>query len=98
MTLMPKTLKCSEVHCGPGVNCYHQGMIDEAIDACQETLQRSTARSHIIYSWLGVACYYKGDPDKSIDQLIMATEINGRNHLYADSLAELQKIKERFYE
>ena len=163
---MFKTLKCSGIHCGPGVNCYHQGMIDEAIDAYREILQRSTARCQLVYSWLGiayfhkkmldeavqayqalldikpefsiddyhfetcsfcseltaeiinlfvqilkknsnhalsyyylgVAYYYKGDLDKSIDRLITATEINGQNHLYADSLAELQKVKERFYE
>ena len=165
-TLMFERAKCSGIHCGLGVNYYHQGMIDEAIDAYQEILQQSTTRRHIVYSWLaiayfhkemldkaievyqtlldtkpefsiddyhfevcsfcseltaeiislfvqiskknsnhalpyyylGVAYYYKGDLDKSINQLIMATEINGQNHLYADSLAELQKIKERFYE
>lgn len=165
-TLMFETVKCSGIHCGPGVNCYHQGMIDEAIDAYQEILQQSTARFRIIYSWLGiayfhkkmldeamqayqalldikpefsindyhfeacsfcseltaeiinlfvqilkknsnhafsyyylgVAYYYKGDLDRSIDQLMKATEINGKNRLYADSLAELQKVKEMFYE
>lgn len=165
-TLMFETVKCSGIHCGPGVNCYHQGMIDEAIDAYQEILQQSTARCHVVYSWLGiayfhkkmldkaiqtyqtfldirpefsiddyhfeacsfcseltaeiinlftqilkknanhafsyyylgVAYYYKGDLDRSIDQLVKATEINGKNRLYADSLAELQKVKERFYE
>ena len=165
-TLMFEIAKCSGVHCGPGVNYYHQGMIDEAIDAYQEILQRSTTRCRIVYSWLaiayfhkkmldkaiqvyqtlldikpefsiddyhfevcsfcseltaeivnlfaqilkknsnhalsyyclGVAYYHKGDLDKSIDQLRRATEINGQNHLYADSLVELQKIKERFYQ
>ncbi len=163
---MPETPKCNEVHCGRGVNCYHQGMINEAISAYQEILQRSSARSYIIYSWLGiayfhkkmldeaiqayqafldvrpefsiddyhfeacsfcseltaeiinlftqilrknanhafsyyylgVAYYYKGDLDKSIDQLVKATEINGQNYLYGDTLAELRKIKERFYQ
>ena len=165
-TRMFETVKCSGIHCGPGVNCYHQGRIDEAIDFYQEILQRSTARFHIVYSWLGiayfhkkmldeavqtyqalldikpvfsmddyhletcsfcseltaeiinlftqmlkekashafshyflgVAYYYKGDLDKSTDQLMKATEIDGKNRLYADNLAELQKIKERFYQ
>jgi len=141
-------------------------MIDEAIDAYQEILQRSSARCHVVYSWLGiayfhkkmldeavqtyqafldirrefsiddyhfeacsfcseltaeiidlfvqilkknsnnalsyyylgVAYYYKGDLDKSIDQLMKATEINGQNCLYANSLAELKKVKKRFYQ
>ncbi len=30
---MYKTLNCSEIHCGAGINYYHQGMIEEAIDA-----------------------------------------------------------------
>ncbi len=166
MTLMPKTVKCSEIHCGPGVNCYHQGMIDEAIDAYQEILQRSTTRCHVVYSWLGiayfhkkmldeaiqayqafldvrpgfriddyhfeacsfcseltaeiislfvqilkknsnhalsyyylgVAYYYQGDLDKSIDQLTKATERNGKNRLYGDTLVQLRNTRERFYE
>lgn len=163
---MFETLKCSEIHCGAGVNYYHQGMIDEAIDAYHEILQQSISRCHIVYSWLGiayfhkkmleeaiqayqtildiragfsiddyhleacsfcseltaeiinlfvqvlkknpndalsyyylgVAYYYKGYLDKSIGQLIRATEINGRNNLYANNLRELRKVRERFYE
>lgn len=93
-----ETAKCSGIHCGPGVNCYHQGMIDEAIEAYQEILQHSIARCHIVYSWMGVAYYYQGDLDKSIDQLTKATEINGKNRPYGDTLAQLRNTRERFYE
>jgi tetratricopeptide (TPR) repeat protein len=50
------------------------------------------------YYYLGVAHYYKGDLDKSIDHLIRATQINGENNLYANSLAGLRKARENFYE
>jgi len=56
---MYKTLNCSEIHCGPGLNYYHQGMIDEAIDAYHEILQHSITRCHIVYSWLGIAYFHK---------------------------------------
>lgn len=56
---MYKTLNCSEIHCGAGINYYHQGMIDEAIDAYHEILQHSITRCHIVYSWLGIAYFHK---------------------------------------
>ena len=56
---MLKVLKRSGTHCGPGVNYYHEGMIDEAINAYQEILQHSTTRCYVVYSWLGIAYFHK---------------------------------------
>lgn len=57
---MSEILKCSEMHCGQGINYYHQGMIDVAIGAYRDTLQQSNTRSHIVYSWLwGIAYFHK---------------------------------------
>ena len=163
---MLKRQKCSGIHCGRGVNWYHQGMIDKAIDAYQEILQQSTSRFRAVYFWLGiayfhkkmmheavqtyrkfldiepefnignyhleicsfcseltsetinlfeqvlkensnhalayyhlgVAYYYKGNLDKSIEQIVKASEINRKNHLYSYNLTELKKIRKRFYE
>ncbi len=63
-----------------------------------QILKRNNSNHALSYYFLGVAHYYKGDLDKSINQLIMATEINAKNHLYADTLTELEKVKERFYQ
>jgi len=65
---MVKTLKCSEIHCGRGVNYYHQGMIDEAINAYREILQQSITRCCIVYSWLGIAYFHK----KTLGEAIQA--------------------------
>jgi len=70
---MLKTLKCSEIHCGPGVNCYHRGMIDEAIDAYHKVLQQPITRCYILYSWLGIAYFHKKmlDEAKQVYQMIL---------------------------
>ena len=56
---MFKAPRCTEIHCGSGVNYYHQGMVDEAIDAYHKILQQSTTRRYIVYSWLGIAYFHK---------------------------------------
>ena len=65
---MFKTVKCSEFHCGPGVNYYHHGMIDEAINAYHKTLQQSITRCHMVYSWLGIAYFHK----KMLEEAVQA--------------------------
>jgi len=56
---MLEVQRCSGVHCGLGVNYYHQGMIEEAIYAYREMLKDPITRCHIVYSWLGTAYFHK---------------------------------------
>ena len=63
---MFKALRCNEIHCGAGVNYYHQGMVDEAIDAYHKILQQSTTRRYIVYSWLGIAYFHKNMLDEAM--------------------------------
>jgi len=91
---------------GPGfsIDDYHfnacsfcSELTAETIDLFVQILEKNPHQA-LAYYYLGVAYYYKGDLDKSIGQLIRATEINGENDLYANSLTELRKVREKFYE
>jgi len=162
---MPRALRCWEIHCGPGVNYFHEGMVDKAIDAYQRILSEATPRPAIVHSWLGiaychkgmireamaayqkflgarprftidsyhfdvcschseltaeiiglfeqileknphcalchyylgVAYYYRGELDRSIEKLTKATGEESGSNLYADSLAEVRRVREHFY-
>lgn len=63
---MLRTTKCNEIHCGPGVNYYHRGMIDKAIQTYQKILRGPTTRYAIVNSWLAIAYFHKKMLDEAM--------------------------------